>query len=80
MLSIIGLLSLLCALTAGIFGVDSTPEWTWGKGSFVMFLMLAVAAFLVSTLRRPSLFWEVVDDYHGRRFRNSHTHESSRSR
>lgn len=79
-MSIIGLVSLLCALTAGIFGVDSTPAWTWGEGSFVTFLMLAVVAFLVSTLRRPSLLWEVVDDFHGRRFRNSRTHESSRSR
>lgn len=79
-MSIIGLVSLICALASAVFAVDSTPTWTWGKGFCVMFLMVAVVAFVASTLRRPSLLWEVVDDFHGPRHRNSHSHESSRSR
>lgn len=79
-MSIIGLLSLICALMSGVFAVDATPAWTWGKGSFITFLMLAAAAFVFSTLRRPSLLWEVLDDYRGQRSLASHTDESSRSR
>ena len=38
-----GLLSLMCALTSGVygFGVDAPPDWTWEKASFFFFLLLA---------------------------------------
>lgn len=60
----IGLLSLICALTAGVFGfgVNAPEGWTWSKASFFIFLLPAVAAFVDSTMQRPSLLWEVVDD------------------
>ena len=68
----IGMLSLICALTSGVFGfgADAPPVWTLGKGSFFFFLAVAVASFIGSTMRRPSLLWEVVDEYQGRHVRN----------
>ncbi len=69
---VIGMLSLICAVSSGVFGftVGAPPAWTWGKGLVVLFLIPAVAAFVGSTLKRPSLFWEVVDDFHGKRTSN----------
>ncbi len=68
----IGLLSLICALTSGVFGftVDAPPDWTWEKASFFFFVLLAAVSFVGGTLRRPSLLWEVLDDIQGRRFHN----------
>ncbi len=68
----IGMLSLICAVASGVFGfgADAPPVWTWGKGSFFFFLVLAVASFIGSTMRRPSLLWEVLDEVQGKRFRN----------
>ena len=70
----IGMLSLICALASGVFGfgADSPPVWTWGKGSFFFFLVVAAVAFIGSTMRRPSLLWEVVDEYQGRHLHNIH--------
>ena len=67
-----GLLSLICALTSGVFGfaADAPPDWTWEKGSFFFFLLLAAVAFAGSTIRRPSLLWEVLDEIQDRRFQN----------
>ena len=64
----IGMLSLICALASGVFGfgADAPPVWTWGKGSFFFFLLLAAVSFIGSTMRRPSLLWEVLDEYQGR--------------
>lgn len=69
-----GLLSLICALTSGVFGfaADAPPDWTWEKGSFFFFLLLAAAAFVGSTIRRPSLLWEVLDDIQSQRFQHPH--------
>ena len=41
-----GLLSLICALTSGVFGfgANAPPDWTWEKGSFFFFLLLAAVA------------------------------------
>lgn len=66
----IGMLSLVCSLASGVyaFGADAPLGWTWGKSLFVMFLFPAVACFAMSTLRRPSLLWAVVDDLQSRRF------------
>lgn len=68
----IGLLSLICALTSGVFGfgVTAPPVWTWEKGSFFLFLLLAAASFIGSTMSRPSLLWEVLDEIRGPRFQN----------
>ena len=68
----IGLLSLICALMSGVFGfgADAPPVWTWEKGSFFLFLLVAAVSFVVGTLRRPSLLWEVLDEIQGQRFPN----------
>jgi len=63
-MSIIGLMSLICALGFAMLTVDPSP---WQQGTFVMFLILSVATFAASSLQRPSLLWEVIDDYRGRR-------------
>jgi len=62
----IGLLSLICALTSGVFGfgVDAPPTWTCCKVSFVIFLLVAAVLFMSSECRRPSLMWAVFDDVH----------------
>ena len=67
-----GLLSLICALTSGVFGfgADTPPDWTWEKVSFFFFLLLAAIAFVAGTIRRPSLLWEVLDDIQGKQFHN----------
>jgi len=63
-MSIIGLTSLICALGFAVLTVDPSA---WQQGTFVMFLVLSVATFAASSLQRPSLLWEVIDDYRGRR-------------
>lgn len=63
-MSIIGLVSLICALGIATLTVDPSP---WHQGSFIVFLCLSVATFAASSLKRPSLLWEVIDDYRGRR-------------
>lgn len=70
----ISLLSLICALTSGVFGfgADAPSDWTWEKGSFFFFLLLAAAAFVGSTVRRPSLLWEVLDEIRNRRLQHPH--------
>lgn len=70
----ISLLSLICALTSGVFGfgADALPDWTWEKGSFFFFLLLAAFALVGSTVRRPSLLWEVLDEFHSKRFQHPH--------
>lgn len=74
----IGWLSLICALTSGVFGfaAGAPPDWTWEKGSFVFFLLLAAIAFIGSTVRRPSLLWEVLDDIQGQRFQPPHQEQA----
>lgn len=66
----IGLLSLICALTSGVFGfeIDAPDGWTWEKVAFFFFLLLATISFIGSTMRRPSLFWEVLDEIQVKRF------------
>ena len=66
----ISLLSLICALTSGVFGfgADAPGGWTWEKGSFFFFMVLAAVFFIGSTIRRPSLLWEVLDEFQGKRF------------
>jgi hypothetical protein len=73
---VIGMLSLICAVSSGVFGftADAPPAWTWGKGLFVLFLVPAVVAFMSSTLKRPSLLWEVVDDIHEKRTQKRRLH------
>jgi hypothetical protein len=68
----IGLLSLICALTSGVFGfeADAPDGWTWEKASFVLFLLVAVVSFGGSMLSRPSLLWEVLDEMQGKQFPN----------
>jgi hypothetical protein len=63
----IGVLSPVCSLVAGIysFAPGAPPDWNWGKGLFVIFLLPAAACFVANALRRPSLMWEMVDDIHG---------------
>jgi hypothetical protein len=65
----LGLLSLICALTAGVFGfgVNAPDGWTWNKASFFFFLLPALTAFVESTMQRPSLLWEVVDEVRHKR-------------
>ena len=75
-MSIIGLLSLICALMSGVCAVDASSAWTWGNALFVTSFSIAAAAFVGSSLRRPSLLWEVIDDLRGHRLQNSHAHES----
>ncbi len=69
-LSRVGLLLLIGALASGVFGfgADVPPVWTWAKVSFFIFLLLAAASFVGSTLSRPSLLWEVLDEFQGKRF------------
>lgn len=68
----IGLLSLICALASGVFGfgADAPPDWTWEKGSFFTFLLVAAVSFVGSMLSRPSLLWEVLDEIQGQRFQH----------
>ena len=68
----VGMLSLICALTSGVFGfgADAPPDWTWEKGFFFFFLLLAAVSFVGSTIRRPSLLWEVLDEIQNKRFQN----------
>ncbi len=68
----VGMLSLICALTSGVFGfgADAPSDWTWEKGSFFFFLLLAAVSFVGSTIRRPSLLWEVLDEIQNKRFQN----------
>ena len=68
----IGLLSLICALTAGVFGFGDAapPHWTWEKVSFFLLLSVSIIAFIESTLSRPSLLWEVLDDIQRKRFQH----------
>ena len=82
----IGMLSLVCALTSGVFGfgVGAPDGWTWAKGSFFLFLLVAVVGCVGSTMRRPSLVWEVVDEVQRKRFRKrirtcrlSHSHQAA---
>lgn len=63
----IGLVLLICALTSGNFGGLMRATF-WERSPFFIFLSLAVAAFTGSLLSRPSLFWEVMDDIHHRRY------------
>ena len=65
----IGLLSLICALASGVFGygVDAPDGWTWEKGSFFFFLLVAAASYVGSTIRRPSLLWEILDEIQDKR-------------
>lgn len=67
---IIGMLSLICGLTAGVFGFGGAapPGWTWEKVSFFLLLSVSMIAFIESTLSRPSLLWEVLDDIQRKRF------------
>lgn len=67
---IIGMLSLICALTAGVFGFGDAapPDWTWEKASFFLLLSVSMVAFIESTLSRPSLLWEILDDLQRKRF------------
>ena len=76
----ISLLSLICALTSGVFGfaVDAPPDWTWEKGSFFFFLLLAVVSFIGSTIRRPSLMWAVFDEIQDQRFHKPSSKSGSR--
>ncbi len=70
----ISLLSLICALASGVFGfgADAPPDWTWEKGSFFFFLLLAAVAFVGSTIRRPSLLWELLEEFQGKRIQHPH--------
>lgn len=65
---VIGMLALIGAVMSGVysFAAAAPPDWTWGKSLFVIFLIPAAVCFVASTLRRPSLLWEVVDDIHGK--------------
>jgi hypothetical protein len=76
----IALLSLICALTSGVFGfaTDAPPDWTWEKGAFFFFLTLAVALFVRSTISRPSLLWEVLDEIQAKRFHHLQQRQSHR--
>lgn len=64
-------LILICALATGIYGFspDAPASWTFSKTSFVVLLLVAAVSFVGSELRRPSLLWEVVDEFHNRRLR-----------
>lgn len=65
---VIGMLLLICAVSSGVFGfAANAPAWNLGKGLFVVFLVPAAAIFTLSTLKRPSLLWAVIDDIHSRR-------------
>ena len=75
-MSRIGMLSLICAVISGVFGSGVTPLLSGGKPLFVIFLFLAMAAFGGSSLNRPSLLWEVLDDIHRTRFRNSRSNHT----
>jgi hypothetical protein len=55
---------LIGALVSATFTVDRSP---WEQGAFVTFLVLGVAAFVVSSLQRPSLLWAVIDDIRAHR-------------
>lgn len=70
----IGLLSLICALTSGVFGfgAGSPSVWTWEKGSFFVFLLLAAASFFRSMMSRPSLLWQVLQERQGLRCQKLH--------
>jgi hypothetical protein len=71
--SLIGLMFLICALASAILTVDRSP---WEQGSFVTFLVLSVAAFVVSSLQRPSLLWAVIDDLRAHRQPRLQTHHA----
>ncbi len=79
-MSYLGLMSLILALVSAVVGADASPTWAWGNGTFFMFLVLAIVAFAASTLQRPSLLWEVIDDFNGRRLKNPRCNERSRTR
>ena len=68
----IGMLSLVGALVSGVFGfrVGAPDGWTWEKGSFFLFLLVAAVGCVASMIRRPSLLWEVLDEAQGKRIRN----------
>lgn len=63
-----GLVFLIAALIAAVFGfgANAPPAWTWEKGTSLLFLALAAASFVGSTLRQPSLFWEVLKEFRDR--------------
>ena len=70
-LSTIGFLSLVAALITGILGMGALPIWTAGKGLFFTFLLCAIAAFVSSNLKRPSLVWAVIDELRERQLRRN---------
>jgi hypothetical protein len=63
-MSILGLMFLISALASAVLRVDRSP---WEQGAFVTLLMLSTAAFVVSSLKRPSLVWAIIDDLHSQR-------------
>jgi hypothetical protein len=69
-MSLMGLMFLICALVSAIFTVDRSP---WEQGTFMTFLMLSMTAFVVSSLRRPSLLWAIIDDLNNQRQPRFHT-------
>lgn len=62
-MSLIGLITLICGLSTAAL---TTGRTLWQQGLIAIFLVLSATAFLISSLQRPSLVWEVIDD-----FRNS---------
>jgi len=63
-MSILGLMFLVSALASAILRVERSP---WEQGAFVTLLVLSTAAFVVSSLKRPSLLWAIIDDLNSQR-------------
>ena len=76
-MSLIGLMFLICALASAILSMDRSP---WEQGTFVTFLMLSMAAFVVSSLRRPSLLWAILDDLNNQRQTRFHSQQAHSSK
>jgi len=49
------LLSLVCAVSAGVFGFSGSlsPWWVWGQVLFLVFLMLSAVGFLGGLVAKP---------------------------
>lgn len=50
------LLSLVCAVSAGVFGFSGSlsPWWVWGQVLFLIFLVLSAVGFMGGLMAKPT--------------------------
>jgi len=79
-MSTIGLITLISALMLGVMGSDLDPTWSLGEAMALVMLLLGAGLFAASSLRRPSLLWEVSDDVYHRLSRKHQLMQRRRNR